>query len=132
MKVGVALVDVVTGLHATVGILAALRHAPRERCRAAGRGEPALVAAVRHWSTSPRDMWRQGSSRGIMGNRHPSIAPYESYPTADKPFVVAVGNDRQFRACAEVLGAPELADDPRFATNPDRVAPPRRALRRDV
>jgi crotonobetainyl-CoA:carnitine CoA-transferase CaiB-like acyl-CoA transferase len=57
----------------------------------------------------------------IMGNRHPSIAPYESYPTADAPLVIAVGNDRQFRACATVLGCPEWADDPRFATNPSRV-----------
>ena len=57
----------------------------------------------------------------IMGNRHPSIAPYESYPTADTPLVIAVGNDRQFRACVDVLGVPELADDPRFATNPARV-----------
>jgi crotonobetainyl-CoA:carnitine CoA-transferase CaiB-like acyl-CoA transferase len=56
-----------------------------------------------------------------MGNRHPSIAPYESYPTKTSPLVIAVGNDRQFRACVTVLGDPSLADDPRFATNPDRV-----------
>jgi crotonobetainyl-CoA:carnitine CoA-transferase CaiB-like acyl-CoA transferase len=56
-----------------------------------------------------------------MGNRHPSIAPYESYPTADTPFVIAVGNDGQFRSCMAVLGLEELADDPRFRTNPDRV-----------
>jgi crotonobetainyl-CoA:carnitine CoA-transferase CaiB-like acyl-CoA transferase len=58
----------------------------------------------------------------ILGNRHPSIAPYETFPTADRPLVVAVGNDRQFTACVEVLGLPELADDPRFGSNPDRVA----------
>ena len=62
-----------------------------------------------------------GSVPGILGNRHPSIAPYQLFPTADRPLVVAVGNNRQFAALCRGLGAPELADDPRFATNPDRV-----------
>ncbi len=58
---------------------------------------------------------------GRMGNRHPSIAPYETLPTADGAIVVAVGNDAQFRTFCVLLGGGELADDPRFATNGDRV-----------
>jgi crotonobetainyl-CoA:carnitine CoA-transferase CaiB-like acyl-CoA transferase len=57
-----------------------------------------------------------------MGNRHPSIAPYEVFSTADRPFVLAVGNDRQFESLVRVLGAPELASDDRFTTNTARVA----------
>src|SRR5690606_8320478 len=57
-----------------------------------------------------------------MGNRHPSIAPYEVFRAADRPLILAVGNDRQFAALTEVLGAPELAADERFATNTARVA----------
>lgn len=120
VKVGVAVVDVITGLHASVGILAALHE--RE---ASGRGQRVEVNLL---SSLLSGMVNQSASfvgagfvPQIMGNRHPSIAPYESYPTADTPLVIAVGNDRQFRACAEVLGAPEWADDPRFATNPSRV-----------
>lgn len=119
-KVGVALVDVITGLHATVGILAALH----ERA-ASGRGQRVEVNLL---SSLLSGMVNQsggfvgaGFVPSIMGNRHPSIAPYESYPTADAPLVIAVGNDRQFRACATVLGCPEWADDPRFSTNPSRV-----------
>jgi CoA-transferase family III len=63
-----------------------------------------------------------GAVPGIPGNRHPSVAPYQLFPAADRPVVVAVGNDRQFTAFCNGLGVPELAADPRFATNPDRVA----------
>ena len=59
---------------------------------------------------------------GRIGNRHPSIAPYELFATGEGELVLAVGNDRQFAALCEMLGAPELAADPRFATNPARVA----------
>ena len=120
VKVGVALVDVITGLHAAVGILAALH----ER-GTSGRGQRVEVNLL---SSLLSGMVNQSSGYvgadfvpHIMGNRHPSIAPYESYPTSDTPMVIAVGNDRQFRACAEVLGRPEWADDPRFSTNPQRV-----------
>jgi crotonobetainyl-CoA:carnitine CoA-transferase CaiB-like acyl-CoA transferase len=57
-----------------------------------------------------------------MGNRHPSIAPYEVYPAADRPIVIAVGNDRQFAALCAGLDLPELATDPRFGANGQRVA----------
>ncbi|MFZ0322976.1 MAG: CoA transferase [Actinomycetes bacterium] len=120
VKVGVALVDVVTGLHATVGILAALHHRQRT-----GQGQriyvnllSSLLSALVNQSSAYA---AAGFVPGIMGNRHPSIAPYESYPTADKPFVIAVGNDAQFRKAMTVLGLTALADDERFATNPARV-----------
>jgi len=120
VKVGVALVDVITGLHASVGILAALQH--RERTGLGQRVEVNLLSSLLSALVNQGSGFvAAGFVPGIMGNRHPSIAPYESYPTADKPFVIAVGNDAQFRALVEVLGVAELADDPRFATNPARV-----------
>jgi crotonobetainyl-CoA:carnitine CoA-transferase CaiB-like acyl-CoA transferase len=121
MKVGVALVDVLAGLFATVGILVALR--AREES-----GEGQLVE-VDLYSALLAAMVNQGSAYTIagvvprrLGNRHPSISPYEVYATGDGELVLAVGNDRQFAGLCEELGAPELATDPRFATNPDRVA----------
>ena len=119
-KVGVALVDVLTGLHATIGILAALRE--RER---SGRGQ---VVGVNLLSSLLSSLVNQGAAyingAGVpsaMGNKHPSIAPYETLQTRDGPIAVAVGNDRQFAAMAASLGRPELATDPRFAANRDRV-----------
>ncbi|HVX34387.1 MAG TPA: CoA transferase [Solirubrobacterales bacterium] len=121
MKVGVALVDVLAGLFATVGILVALR--AREET-----GEGQLVE-VDLFSALLAAMVNQGSAYTIagvvprrLGNRHPSISPYEVYATGAGELVLAVGNDRQFAALCAELGAPELATDPRFATNPDRVA----------
>ncbi|HVY97847.1 MAG TPA: CoA transferase [Solirubrobacterales bacterium] len=119
-KVGVALVDVLAGLFATVGILAALRH--RER---SGEGQLVEVDLL---SSLLAALVNQGSAYtvagvvpGRLGNRHPSIAPYELYPTAEGEVVLAVGNDRQFAALCEVLGEPGLATDPAYATNPTRV-----------
>jgi crotonobetainyl-CoA:carnitine CoA-transferase CaiB-like acyl-CoA transferase len=121
VKAGVALVDVLTGLHATIGILAALRERDRS-----GRGQ---VVAVNLLSSLLSSLVNQGAAyingAGVpsaMGNRHPSIAPYETLYTSDAPIAVAVGNDRQFAAMATCLGRPELAADPRFAANRDRVA----------
>jgi crotonobetainyl-CoA:carnitine CoA-transferase CaiB-like acyl-CoA transferase len=120
-KVGVALVDVLAGLFATAGILTALRH------RDAG-GEGQLVE-VNLLSALLGALVNQGSAYtiagvvpGRMGNEHPSIAPYAPFPTADGEVVVAVGNERQFAALCEVLGAPELAQDHRFNSNSGRVA----------
>ncbi|MGZ4179543.1 MAG: CaiB/BaiF CoA transferase family protein [Solirubrobacteraceae bacterium] len=119
-KVGVALVDVLAGLFATVGIMAALRH------RDAG-GEGQLVE-VNLLSALLGALVNQGSAYtiagvvpGRMGNEHPSIAPYAPFPTAEGELVVAVGNERQFSALCDVLDAPELAQDPRFDTNSGRV-----------
>ncbi len=120
-KVGVALVDVITGLFATTGILTALRHRDRS-----GRGQAVelnlltcLLAALVNQSTAQT---AAGVTPGRMGNAHPSIAPYETFATADGTLVLAVGTDRQFQLLCELIGARQLAADPRFATNSDRVA----------
>jgi crotonobetainyl-CoA:carnitine CoA-transferase CaiB-like acyl-CoA transferase len=120
-KVGVALVDVLAGLFATVGILAALRH--RERT---GEGQHVEVDLLTSLLAALVNQGSSYTAGGVvpqrMGNAHPSIAPYELLATGDGELVLAVGNDRQFAALCEVVGAPELATDPRFATNGDRVA----------
>ncbi|MFF7281171.1 CoA transferase [Streptomyces griseorubiginosus] len=129
VKAGVALVDVITGLHASLGILAALRHRD-----ATGEGQ---LVEVNLLGSLLSAMVNQASAfavagvvPGRMGNAHPSIAPYETLPTADRPIALAVGNDRQFAALAEVVGDPGLAVDDRFRTNTDRVA--HRAALRDI
>jgi len=121
MKVGVALVDVLAGLFATVGILVALR--ARE---ASGEGQLVEVDLL---SALLAALVNQGAAYTVagvvperLGNRHPSISPYEVYATAAGELVLAVGNDRQFAALCEELGAPGLAGEERFATNSDRVA----------
>lgn len=120
-KVGVALVDVVCGLFATVGILVALRH--RDRTGAGQHVEIDLLSSLLAALVNQGSAYTMaGVVAGRMGNAHPSIAPYEPLAAADGEVVVAVGNDRQFAALAAALGAPELADDPRFATNEARVA----------
>jgi crotonobetainyl-CoA:carnitine CoA-transferase CaiB-like acyl-CoA transferase len=120
-KVGVALVDVLTGLFATVGVLAALRH--RDATGEGQRVEVDLLSSLLAALVNQASAYTSGGVvPGRMGNRHPSIAPYELLATAEGDLVLAVGNDRQFRALCAVLGADGLADDPRFATNPDRVA----------
>ncbi|MFI0040307.1 CaiB/BaiF CoA transferase family protein [Streptomyces mutabilis] len=120
-KTGVALVDVITGLHATVGILAALRH--RERTGEGQLVEVSLLGSLLSAMANQASGYvAAGVVPGRLGNAHPSIAPYETFHTADRPIALAVGNDRQFAALATLLGAPELADDARFRTNPDRVA----------
>ena len=119
-KVGVAVVDVLAGLFASVGILAALRHRD-----ATGEGQRVQVDL---FSSLLAALVNQGSAFTIagvvptrMGNAHPSISPYELYETGAGELVLAVGNDRQFAALCAVLDAPELAADPRFAGNRARV-----------
>lgn len=119
-KVGVAVVDVITGLHACVGVLAAL--AERER---SGRGQHVAVNLLSSTLSALVNQSQAVIAGGpvpvAMGNAHPSIAPYETFPTADGLLAVAVGNDRQFAALAAALGL-DLATDRRFADNPSRVA----------
>lgn len=119
-KVGVALVDVICGLFAGVGILAALAH--RERTGEGQRVEVNLLSCLL------AALVNQGSAYTVagevarrIGNAHPSVAPYELLRTADGELVLAVGTDRQFRALTQVLGCPELAEEERFATNAARV-----------
>ena len=119
-KVGVALVDVMSGLHAAIGILAALRH--RDRTGEGQLVEVDLLSTTLFALANQASNWlTAGVVPGRMGNRHPSIAPYELLEAADGPFVIAVGNDAQFRTFCEVVGLPALADDERFATNAGRV-----------
>jgi len=119
-KIGVALVDVMTGLHAAIGILAALRH--RDRTGEGQLVEVDLLSTTLFALANQASNWlTAGVVAGRMGNRHPSIAPYETLRAADGPFVVAVGNDEQFVTFCEVLEVAELAADERFATNAARV-----------
>jgi crotonobetainyl-CoA:carnitine CoA-transferase CaiB-like acyl-CoA transferase len=120
VKVGVALLDVVVGLYATVGILAALRH--RERT---GEGQLLSLslfdASVAALVNQAANYLLGGLVPGPMGTEHPNILPYQVFPAADRPFVVAAANDRLFRRTCRVVGRPDLADDPRFRTNEGRV-----------
>jgi crotonobetainyl-CoA:carnitine CoA-transferase CaiB-like acyl-CoA transferase len=119
-KVGVALVDVLTGLYATSGILAALQ--ARERTGQGQRVEVSLLgSALASLVNQASSFLCTGTVPRAMGNRHPSITPYETLATADRPLVVAVGNDGQFARLCRVLGLDALATDPRFAANADRV-----------
>ena len=121
LKVGVALVDVLTAKDATIGILAALH-----RRTSSGRGDHVQVnllsSLLGGLVNQASGYLATGTPPGRTGNRHPSIAPYETLRCADGPIAVACGNDRQFGRLATVLGRPELASDPRFTDNPSRVA----------
>ncbi len=121
MKVGVALVDVLTGKDAVIGVLAALRR--RERTGEGSRIEVSLLTSLQGALANQAAAYLgAGVSPMRMGNAHPSIAPYELLDCADGPLAVACGNDAQFARLTAVLGIPELAQDERFRTNPDRVA----------
>lgn len=119
-KVGVALIDHIAALQATVGTLAALHHR-----HATGEGQHVEVslmgAALAGLLNQASGYLATGENPPRLGNRHPSIAPYQTFAAADGWFVVACGNDNQFRALAEACGRPELAGDNRFATNSARV-----------
>jgi crotonobetainyl-CoA:carnitine CoA-transferase CaiB-like acyl-CoA transferase len=120
VKVGVALVDVITGLYASNAILAALRHRD-----AGGKGQhidlallDSLIAALANQS---QGYLVSGNVPPRLGNAHPSIAPYESFPTADGHIILAIGNDSQFRRFCAVAGIAQYADDPNYSTNKARV-----------
>ncbi|WP_460002637.1 CaiB/BaiF CoA transferase family protein [Microbacterium xylanilyticum] len=119
-KAGVALVDVLCGQNAVNGILLALRERDRT-----GRGQRVEVNLLHSLLSALTNQAASTLATGIpprrLGNAHPSIAPYALFRVADRDLVIAVGNDRQFAALAAVLGRPELAEDPRFRGNPDRV-----------
>jgi len=120
-KAGVALVDHICALQSTIGILAALR--VRDRTGVGQRVEVSLMgAALAALMNQSAAHVGAGVVPGRMGNRHPSVVPYQTFPAADGWFVVACGNDPQFAKIAVSIGRPELATDPRFATNSNRVA----------
>ena len=119
-KVGVALVDVIAGLFAGTGILAALRH--RDRTGEGQLVEVDLLSALLAGLVNQSSAYTAGGVvAGRMGNAHPSISPYELFKTGDGEIVIAVGNDKQFAALAELLEAPEWAEDERFRSNDARV-----------
>jgi crotonobetainyl-CoA:carnitine CoA-transferase CaiB-like acyl-CoA transferase len=119
-KVGVALVDVIAGLFACVSILAALRE--REQSGLGQRTEVSLLGSLLAGLVNQASGYLgAGAIPGRLGNRHPSIAPYECFSASDGDCVVAVGNDRQFGSLCETLGCAVLATDARFATNAARV-----------
>ena len=121
-KVGVAISDVVAGLFATIGILAVLL-ARRDGGPGSGqRVDVSLLAAtLAVLVNQAQNAFATGESPGRRGNAHPNIVPYESFATSDGEIVVAVGSARQWPRFCVAIGAEALADDPRFASNGDRV-----------
>lgn len=121
MKVGVALTDIITGLYATIGVLAALSH--RDRTGEGQYVEAALLdVQVACLANQAMNYLTTGTAPARMGNAHPNIVPYQDFPTADGDMVLTVGNDQQFARLCDVLGHAEWAGDERFATNRARVA----------
>ena len=120
-RLGVAIADIATGLFAAQGILAALLAR-----RDTGSGQlvdVAMLDSVAALLTYQAGIvFATGTSPGRLGNQHPSISPYDTFSTSDGDFVLAVGNDEQFRRMAVLLGRAPLADDPCYATNRARVA----------
>jgi glutaryl-CoA transferase len=123
-KLGVAISDIASGLFGAVAVLAGLL--ARERSGgAAGRGQridvSLLGSTLALLVNQAQNAFVSGRSPGRRGNAHPNIVPYETFATADGEIAVAVGSERQWPRFCEALGVPELATDPRFATNGDRV-----------
>ena len=121
LKVGAALVDLTCGLLCVSGVLAALR--ARDASGSGSHVEVSLMDSVLTSLLNQGSSWVMGGVEPARrGNRHPSIAPYETFEASDRPFALAVGNDRLFARLCDVIGRPELDADPRFATNTARVA----------
>lgn len=120
-KAGVAISDLMTGMYATVAVLAALAHRDRT-----GEGQyidmALLDVQVAMLANMNTNYLASSQAPRRWGNAHPNIVPYQTFQTADGWIIVAVGNDGQFRRFVDAGGLPALADDPRFATNPQRVA----------
>ncbi len=120
MKVGVAIADLMAGMYATVAVLAALAH--RDRGGQGQHIDMALLDAQVAWlSNAGQYFLTSGEATPRLGNAHPMIVPYQAFRAADDYLILAVGNDAQFAKFCGVAGRPELADDPRFATNQQRV-----------
>lgn len=121
MKVGVAIADITSGMFAASGVLAALLDVER--------GQPGRHVRVSLYDAQLAWLANRGTEASVagieperLGNAHPSIVPYETFPTRGAHIVIAVGTDEQYRALCGVLGLDDAAADPRFATNPERVA----------
>jgi len=120
VKVGLGIADVMCGMYATVGILAALRHRDLT-----GEGQyidlAPYDAQVAWLINAATNHLASGKVPGRIGNRHPNIAPYQTFVTGDGEIAIAVGNDQQFVRFCQAISMPELVDDKRFARNRDRV-----------
>ena len=123
MKVGVALADVLAGKDAAISILAGLASRGRGRTSEERRTFISLAAsAVAALVNVAQNALVSGKEATRWGNAHANLVPYQLFEAADRPIVVAVGSDAQWRSCARALGLDELASDARFATNPGRLA----------
>jgi formyl-CoA transferase len=121
MRVGVAVADLFTGMYTAVAILAALLR--REKTGEGAHIDMALLdTQLAMLANQASNFLVSGKDPPRQGNTHPNIVPYQPFDAADRPLVIAVGNDRQFARLAELAGHPEWSNDPRFATNAARVA----------
>jgi crotonobetainyl-CoA:carnitine CoA-transferase CaiB-like acyl-CoA transferase len=119
-KVGVAVADLTTGLYSTIAILAALAH--RDRTGEGQHLDMALLdCTIALLANMNLNYFTTGKPPGRWGNAHPNLAPYQMFETADDPVIVAVGNDEQYRRLCELMAAPELATDERFARMSGRL-----------
>src|SRR5246500_1072648 len=120
-RAGISAFDVIAGLHTTIAILAALNH--RNETGEGQHLEASLMASAMSAMVNQTSAFA-AAGRGPLrtGNSHPSLFPSEPLPTGDGELIVTAGNDAQFRKLCDVIGAPELPDDPRFDTNPGRTA----------
>jgi len=120
-RAGISAFDVIAGLHTTIAILAALNY--RNATGAGQHLEASLMASAMSGMVNQTSAY---AAAGVvpfrMGNSHPSLFPYEPLPTGDGDLIVTAGNDAQFRKLCDVIGAPELPDDPMFSSNPGRTA----------
>ena len=120
LRVGVPISDILTGMYAAIAVLAALAHRT-----VTGEGQhldiALLDATVATLTNQAMNYLTTGEVPGRIGNSHPNIVPYQAFATADGHVVVAIGNDDQFLRFAQAIGRPQLADDPRFASNIERV-----------
>ena len=121
-RVGVAVVDVTTGLYAANVIQAALFARERAPQKRGQKLEVSLYECALAWLANLAGNYlTSGKTPGLMGNAHPNLAPYQPFETADIPLVLAIGTDAQFRKFCQLAGRPDLAADPRFAANSGRV-----------
>ena len=120
LRVGIAISDLLSGLYATIAILAALGHRQRT-----GEGQSIDIAlldsTIATLSYQATNFLATGENPPRHGNAHPNIVPYEAFPTADGSLVLAIGNDAQFVRFCEIVGRPDLAEDPRFDSIDGRV-----------
>lgn len=120
-RAGISVFDVMTGMHGTIGVLAALNQR-----RETGEGQHVEVNLLSSAMSGLVNHTGAYTAAGVvptrMGNAHPSVYPYQPMPTKDRDVIIAAANDRQFRSLCGVLGIEELADDDRFRLNADRTA----------